>query len=120
MYLSCAKKRSHSLCWGREEGREEGREGGREGGRKGGKNLLELREEATPLFVLREEGGMQHVWIGQENICVFSYVLTVGEGSVTVISLAEGGREGGRERLRKKIWVFSLMPCLSAKGVSPS
>ena len=50
-------------------------------------------EEAAPFLVLREEGGVEHVGVGEEDASVLADVMSVCEGGIAVVCL---GREGGR------------------------
>jgi len=60
------------------------------------KAVLEVSEELTPFLVLREEGGVEHIGIREEDAGVFADILAVCEGGVTVVCLGgEGGKEGG-------------------------
>lgn len=49
--------------------------------------VFEVSEELTPFLVLREEGGVEHIGIREEDAGVFADILAVCEGGVTVVCL---------------------------------
>ena len=49
--------------------------------------LLQLREEGAPFSIGGEDRGVEHVWIGEEEVGCCSYVPPLIERSVAIIRL---------------------------------